>query len=67
MKYKVAMTLTTVLLLSMLSFSNRCGRACEGQEYLSAATPAVSTSCETDAAPAEEAGTFPLLRMAATL
>jgi hypothetical protein len=71
MKYKIALTLMTMVLVSMLSFSNRCGQTCDGSSYLSAQAPTVSQvagACEVNEAnDDDEAGKSPFLRMAITL
>lgn len=70
MKYKIALTLMIMVLVSMLSFSNRCGQTCDGQTFVSVA-PSVSRvadACEMDeVSDDDEASKSPFLRMAITL
>lgn len=69
MKFKIALTLMMIMLVSMISFSNRCGRTCDGQAYVSVAAPSVSKVADAgdmNAASDDEASS-PLLRMAITL
>lgn len=65
MKFKIALTLMMIMLVSMISFSNRCGRTCDGKAYVSVAAP--SASKVADATSDDEASKSPLLRMAITL
>lgn len=71
MKYKIALTLMTIMLVSMLSFSNRCDRTCDGNAFVSVAAPSVSKvadACEIDeVSNDDEASKSPFLRMAITL
>jgi hypothetical protein len=71
MKYKIALALMMIMLVSMLSFSNRCGRTCDGNAFVSVAAPAaakVADACEISELPNEdEASKSPFLRMAITL
>ncbi|MGB8194327.1 MAG: hypothetical protein WCF67_20515 [Chitinophagaceae bacterium] len=67
MKQKIALTLTSLVLASLLSFSNNCGSTCDGRKSYMPSEPTVASSLNSEANDQQEEANSPLLRMAITL
>ena len=68
MKHKFALTVASLVLVSLLAFSNRCERSCDGKKsYMPAESEVVASSTNDEAVEQADQANSPLLRMVITL